>query len=252
MTAPSSSGTCSARDTLVHAASLRWPARRRCRSARRRAWSSSPDGRYVAFPSADDVHFQIRDVATGALGSAVGIEDGFFMSFSPDGERYVTVDDDWTATSLGSGDRRASSPTAKAAGGCSRTFHDGNGRVHAGRARTSWRSSSTPAGAERPRRARRHDARTGRRRARCRSGPPAAWSRVTPDGRDRGRRRVEHRPTRRRRCSSWISRRVASYVRRRSRRSTSRSAALATTPWHRTVGPSASAARTATSWSSTP
>ena len=32
-------------------------------------------GRYVVFPSADDLRFRIRDVATGALGQAVG-EDG--------------------------------------------------------------------------------------------------------------------------------------------------------------------------------
>ena len=54
----------------------------------------SPDGRYVAFPWAEnESHFQIRDVATGALSlpSATGARG--FISFSPDGERYLTVDD---------------------------------------------------------------------------------------------------------------------------------------------------------------
>jgi WD40 repeat protein len=53
----------------------------------------SPDGGYVAFPSADDLHFQIRNVGTGALGLPAAIEDGFLESFSPDGKRYVTIDD---------------------------------------------------------------------------------------------------------------------------------------------------------------
>jgi WD40 repeat protein len=52
-----------------------------------------PDGRHVAFPSANDYLFQIRDVATGALGPPSTVEDGFFISFSPDGKRYVTIDD---------------------------------------------------------------------------------------------------------------------------------------------------------------
>jgi WD40 repeat protein/class 3 adenylate cyclase len=51
-----------------------------------------PGGRYVVYPWADDPHhFRIRDVATGALGPRH--EDSEFKSFSPDGERYVTVND---------------------------------------------------------------------------------------------------------------------------------------------------------------
>jgi WD40 repeat protein/class 3 adenylate cyclase len=51
-----------------------------------------PGGRYVVYPWADDPrHFQIRDVATGALGPRH--EDSEFKSFSPDGKRYVTVND---------------------------------------------------------------------------------------------------------------------------------------------------------------
>jgi WD40 repeat protein len=53
----------------------------------------SPDGRAVAFPSADGNQFQIRDVASGALSlPSTWAEDGVFISFSPNGERYVTVD----------------------------------------------------------------------------------------------------------------------------------------------------------------
>jgi WD40 repeat protein/DNA-binding SARP family transcriptional activator len=53
-----------------------------------------PGGRYVAYPAADDGHFQIRDVATGALGRPSRFEDGWFVSFSPDGTRYVTINDE--------------------------------------------------------------------------------------------------------------------------------------------------------------
>jgi WD40 repeat protein len=49
-----------------------------------------PGGRYVAFPEQDEYYFQIRDVATGALGPASAPEDGRFISFSPDGSRYIT------------------------------------------------------------------------------------------------------------------------------------------------------------------
>ena len=45
----------------------------------------------MAYPMPDQTSFQIRDVATGALGPPAAEDDGFFMSFSPDGERYVTV-----------------------------------------------------------------------------------------------------------------------------------------------------------------
>ena len=51
-----------------------------------------PDGRYVAYPTAELIPFQIRDVTTGALGPPSAVEDGEFRSFSPDGTRYVTVD----------------------------------------------------------------------------------------------------------------------------------------------------------------
>ena len=50
-----------------------------------------PDGHDVAFPSTDQVPFLIRDVDTGALGAPV---DDLFLSFSPDGDRYVSVDVD--------------------------------------------------------------------------------------------------------------------------------------------------------------
>lgn len=52
------------------------------------------DGRYVVFPSADDLHFQILDVATGALSEPTAVADGEFMSFSPDLGRYLTVNQD--------------------------------------------------------------------------------------------------------------------------------------------------------------
>ena len=52
-----------------------------------------PGGRYVAYPTADVVPFQIRDVATGALGPPSAVRMAGFMSFSPDGDRYVTVDE---------------------------------------------------------------------------------------------------------------------------------------------------------------
>jgi WD40 repeat protein/DNA-binding SARP family transcriptional activator len=55
---------------------------------------TDPEGRYVVFPSADDLHFQIRDVATGALSEPTSVEDGEFMSFSPDLSRYLTVNQD--------------------------------------------------------------------------------------------------------------------------------------------------------------
>ena len=108
----------------------------------------------------------------------------------------------------------------------------------------SWRSATTPSGAgqREPRRARRLDARAGRRRA--------GADRVRrPHGRrharrpSSGRRRVEHRPrAAETRCSSWISRPGASCVRRRSSRAASPSPGLGTTRWHRMVEPSASAA----------
>jgi WD40 repeat protein len=53
----------------------------------------SPDGRYVALPSADRDQFQIRDITTGTFGRPSPTEqNGDFISFSPDGERYLTVD----------------------------------------------------------------------------------------------------------------------------------------------------------------
>ena len=54
---------------------------------------TDPDARHVVFNSADDFHFQIRDLASGDLSRPSAIEDGRFISFSPDGERYTTVDD---------------------------------------------------------------------------------------------------------------------------------------------------------------
>ncbi|MGH9271917.1 MAG: hypothetical protein ACRDZ2_11650, partial [Ilumatobacteraceae bacterium] len=53
-----------------------------------------PGGRNVAFPSLDNSPFQIRDVTTGDLGTVSALEDGVFVSFSPDGGRYLTVDPD--------------------------------------------------------------------------------------------------------------------------------------------------------------
>jgi WD40 repeat protein len=52
---------------------------------------TDPDGRFVVFPASDDLHFQIRDVATGELSPPTSVEDGEFMSFSPDLSRYLTV-----------------------------------------------------------------------------------------------------------------------------------------------------------------
>jgi WD40 repeat protein/DNA-binding SARP family transcriptional activator len=55
-----------------------------------------PSGRYVVYPWADDGsrRFLIRAVATGALHTRT--DDGSFVSFSPDGERYVTIDTEGT------------------------------------------------------------------------------------------------------------------------------------------------------------
>ena len=53
-----------------------------------------PGGRDVVFPSTEIVPFQIRDVATGGLGEPSADEDGAFLSFSPDGNRYLTSDED--------------------------------------------------------------------------------------------------------------------------------------------------------------
>ena len=77
-------------DTLVHRASPAVPAESTL------PFDSvdmiiAPGGRYVAYPTADQASFQIRDVATGALGPPAAEDDGFFKSFSPDGDRYVTV-----------------------------------------------------------------------------------------------------------------------------------------------------------------
>ncbi len=55
-----------------------------------------PDGRDVAFPSTDQIPFQIREVVTGALSEPSAIEDGWFTSFSPDGDRYLTVGENGT------------------------------------------------------------------------------------------------------------------------------------------------------------
>jgi WD40 repeat protein len=51
-----------------------------------------PGGRDVVFPSTEVRPFQIRELATGALGRPSGVEDGAFISFSPDGKRYLTGD----------------------------------------------------------------------------------------------------------------------------------------------------------------
>ena len=48
----------------------------------------------MVFPSTEIVPFQIRDVATGGLGEPSADEDGAFLSFSPDGNRYLTSDED--------------------------------------------------------------------------------------------------------------------------------------------------------------
>jgi WD40 repeat protein/class 3 adenylate cyclase len=53
-----------------------------------------PGGRHVVFPTVDSAPFQIRDLTTGALSPPKTVEDGYFMSFSPDGDRYVTIADD--------------------------------------------------------------------------------------------------------------------------------------------------------------
>jgi len=50
-----------------------------------------PSGRDVVFPTTDVVPFQIRDVATGALGPPM---EEVFLSFSPDGNRFLTVGED--------------------------------------------------------------------------------------------------------------------------------------------------------------
>lgn len=55
---------------------------------------TDPEGRYVVFPSSDDLHFVIRDVVTGALSEPASTEAPEFMSFSPDLGRYLTVDKD--------------------------------------------------------------------------------------------------------------------------------------------------------------
>ncbi len=70
-------------DTLVHMAS---------RTASSLPFDTTdmviaPDGRHVAFETGDDAHTEIRDVASG---DHTPIE-GVFMSFSPDGSRYLTV-----------------------------------------------------------------------------------------------------------------------------------------------------------------
>ena len=85
-----------------------------------------PGGRHVAFPEQDDLHFQIRDVATGALGPPSAPEDGRFISFSPDGSRYVSGDFGWLrvwdretgavlADSEGSGQRLSAWPAGEKA-----------------------------------------------------------------------------------------------------------------------------------------
>jgi WD40 repeat protein len=53
-----------------------------------------PGGRHVVFPAVDWAPFQIRELATGALSQPKTVEDGYFMSFSPDARRYVTIADD--------------------------------------------------------------------------------------------------------------------------------------------------------------
>ena len=96
-----------------------------------------PDGRYVAFPWAENgSHFQIRDVATGALSLPSATEEhGPFISFSPDGERYLTVDDAGTTAGLGSGDRRGARRQHRQWTDVLELPSGGEGRVHAGRAR---------------------------------------------------------------------------------------------------------------------
>ncbi len=81
-------------DTLVHRASPAVPAESTL------PFDSvdmiiAPGGRYVAYPfsppDTEMTSFQVRDLATGALGPPAAEEDGLFMSFSPDGDRYVTI-----------------------------------------------------------------------------------------------------------------------------------------------------------------
>ena len=71
-----------------------------------------PGGRDVVFPSTEIVPFQIRDVATGGLGEPSADRGRRFLSFSPDGKRYLTI---VTRTSYDSGIGRPvpSSPSAR-------------------------------------------------------------------------------------------------------------------------------------------
>ena len=128
-----------------------------------------PDGRYVAYPSADVTSFRIRDVTTGALGPPSAEDDGRFMSFSPDGERYATVDAAGTAARLGDEDRRSPRRQRRQRAAVLVLPGGSEGRLHAGRAqcrgigderhqsrRLRLRSGDS-------RRARRDDARTGGR-----------------------------------------------------------------------------------------
>ncbi len=90
MTVRSSSGTCSAR-TRSSIGHLAWPTGPRCRSTPV-DMVIGPGGRYVAFPSADDLP------ASGSAMSPRAPSAGrrtrrSFISFSPDGKRYLTVDD---------------------------------------------------------------------------------------------------------------------------------------------------------------
>jgi WD40 repeat protein len=53
----------------------------------------SNDGKYIAFPSADNGQFQILDVTTGTFGRVSSTaEEGQIHALSPDGSRYVTID----------------------------------------------------------------------------------------------------------------------------------------------------------------
>ena len=82
-----------------------------------------PGGRDVAFPSTDVVPFQIRDVATGALGRPSAVEDGPFVSFSPDGRRYLTVG--WDDERVRAWDRDTGALLAVSEGAGFSGFHEG-------------------------------------------------------------------------------------------------------------------------------
>ena len=96
----------------------------------------APDGLHVAFPSGDDSHVEIRDVATGRL-SPHPIEDGIFLSFSPDGQRFLTVTDDTAAGTLrvwDRGHRRDARRQCREGSGVLELSGWTQGRLHPGRA----------------------------------------------------------------------------------------------------------------------